>query len=188
MGERDIIALLVSLFEEHKISYILTGSFACSFWGHPRATHDVDFVVEIKPPEKKNFLSLLKKLGNQFEVDLSSAETAIDQHSQFNIFDKETDLKIDFWVAKETEFEKNKFKRRVYAKVFGKKVAIVSAEDLILTKLSWIKVVSSERHFRDCVGILEMQKGKLDENYLVKTAEKLGVVDLLTQAKSEKYF
>lgn len=188
MGERDIIALLVELFEKYQISYILTGSFACSFWGHPRATHDIDFVIEIEPPKKKNFLAFLKKLGKQFEVDLSAAETAIDEHKQFNIFYPENLLKIDFWIAKDDGFEKSKFRRRVFVKLFGKKVAIVSAEDLILTKLSWVKIAYSERHLRDCVGILEMQRGKLDKAYLLKTAGELGVSKLLTRARSEKYF
>ena len=188
MGERDIIALLVQLFEEYNITYILTGSFACSFWGHPRATHDVDFVVEINSPQKAKILSLLSKLGKQFEVDLSAAETAIDHRGQFNIFYPDILLKIDFWVAKNNEFEKNKFKRRVFVKLFKKNVAIVTAEDLILTKLSWVKQVYSERHFRDCVGILEVQKGKLDEKYLHENAKKLSVEKLLAEAQSGKYF
>lgn len=188
MGERDIIALLTKLFEKNKISYILTGSFAGSFWGHPRATHDIDFVVEIKSPEKGKISSLLKELGNDFDVDLSQAETAIDRHGQFNIFYPENLLKIDFWVAENNEFEKNKFKRKISVDLFGKQVAIVSAEDLILTKLLWNKKVYSDRHFRDCVGILEMQKGKLDEKYLRETAKKLGVTKSLNEARKSKWF
>lgn len=188
MGERDIIALLVGLFDKYQINYILTGSFAGSFWGHPRATHDIDFVVEIESADKKKISSLLKDLGDQFSSDPLQAETAVDQHGQFNIFYPDNLLKIDFWVAKDTKFEKNKFKRKVYTKVFGKKVAFVSAEDLILTKLTWCKEVYSERHFRDCVGILEMQKGKLDEKYLQTTAKKLEVTKLLEEARTGKYF
>lgn len=188
MGERDIIALLVKLFEKHGISYILTGSFAGSFWGHPRATHDVDFVVGIQSPNKAKILTLLKGLDDSFEVDLSQAERAIERHGQFNIFYPDILLKIDFWVAGDNDFEKAKFKRRVFAKLFGKNIAIVSAEDLVLTKLSWIKVVYSDRHFRDCVGILEMQKGKLDESYLTKNAKKLGVTELLAEARAGKYY
>lgn len=188
MGENDVLSLLADLFEKHRIPYILTGSFAGSFWGRPRATHDIDFVVEVQPPTATKLLLLLKELPQEFQVDPSQAENAIKKKGQFNIFYPELLLKIDFWVAKNTEFEKNKFKRRVNIKLFGKYVAIVSAEDLILTKLSWIKEVYSDRHFRDCVGILEIQKGKLDEKYLVETAQKLGVTALLRQAQSGKYY
>jgi len=188
MGQRDIIALLAELFEKYKISYILTGSFAGSFWGHPRATHDIDFVVEIESPEKTKLLALLKELGDEFNVDFSQAEKVVSQHGQFNVFYPENLLKIDFWVAKNSDFEKKKFKRKVYTELFGKKIAVVSAEDLILTKLSWIKQTYSDRHFRDCIGILEMQKGKLDEKYLRENAKKLGVTELLAQARTGKYY
>lgn len=188
MGERDIIALLAGLFKKHKISYLLTGSFAGSFWGRPRATHDIDFVLEVGTAEKRKIFALLKELGKGFEVDLSQAERAIEQHGQFNIFYPENLLKIDFWVVKDNEFERNKFRRKVEVKLFGEIIAVVSAEDLILTKLSWIKKVYSDRHFRDCIGILEAQKGKLDEAYLSQNAEKLGVSTLLQEARAGKYF
>jgi hypothetical protein len=188
MGQRDVIALLVELFEKYKISYILTGSFAGSYWGYPRATHDVDFLVEVESKGSERLISMLKGLGKDFEISFSQAENAIKTKWFFNIFHRETDLKIDFWVAKDSDFEKNKFNRKVYTKVFDRKIAIVSAEDLVLTKLRWIKEVYSERHFRDCVGILKRQKGNLDEKYLVKNAEKLGVAKLLLEARESKYF
>lgn len=188
MGQRDIIALLVKLFEKYKISYILTGSFAGSFWGRPRATHDIDFLVEIEESEKSKILTLLKSLDKGFSVDLSQAERAIDNHWLFNVFHSETGIKIDFWIAKDNEFEKSKFKRKIYTQVFEKRVAIVSAEDLVLTKLSWCKEVYSDRHFRDCVGILEMQKGKLDEKYLGEHAKKLEITKLLSEAREGKYY
>lgn len=188
MGQRDIIALFVDLFDKFEILYILTGSFAGSFWGHPRATHDIDFVVEIEPKNKENFLAFLKALPKDFQVDFDQVERAYNQKGQFNIFYPDLDLKIDFWIINQSNFEKNKFKRRVITEVFGKKVAIVSAEDLILTKLSWVKEVYSDRHFRDCVGILERQKGYLDEKYLQENAQKLEVLDLLKEAKEDKYF
>lgn len=188
MGQRDIIALLAKLFEKYKISYVLTGSFAVSYWGHPRATHDIDFLVELESPDKHKLLDLLSELDQGFSVDLYQAENAIDKHWQFNVFHQETSIKIDFWIAQKSEFEKNKFKRKITTEVFGEKVAIVSAEDLILTKLSWCKDVFSERHMRDCIGILEVQKGKLDEKYLRENAEALGVVDLLKQAREGKYY
>lgn len=188
MDQGDIIALLAKLFNNHKVSYILTGSFACSFWGHPRATHDIDFVINVERKDSNKLISVLKNLGDEFEVDPTAALNAIKNRWQFNIIHRESELKIDFWVAKNTELGKNEFKRKTLVKVFGEKVAIVSAEDLILTKLSWVKEVYSERHFRDCVGIFERQKGKLDEKYLAENARQLRVTNLLNQARSSRYF
>lgn len=187
VGERDIIEFLVKLFIKHKVSYLLTGSYAVSYWGHPRSTHDIDFLVEIEKPHGKKILAVLKDLGPEFMVDLDSAKTAIEAHDQFNVIHSDTTIKIDFWMAKENKFEKNKFKRRLAVKLFDNIVFIVRAEDLVLTKLSWCKEIFSERHMRDCIGILDVQKEKLDEKYLQKYAGELGVEKLLNQALAGNY-
>src|SRR3989338_1336843 len=54
-----------------------------------------------------------------------------------------------------------------------------ATEDLILTKLLWCKKFRSERHLRDCAGIWQIQKDKIDINYLSHWAEKLAVKNLL---------
>lgn len=188
MGQRDIIALLASLFDKYEVSYILTGSFAGAYWGHPRATHDIDFVVEVKQLKVTNLISVLKNLGDEFEVDFVAVKNAVKDRRQFNVIHRGSELKIDFWLAKNTRLGKSEFRRKVLVNVFGEKVAIASAEDLILTKLSWVKEVYSDRHFRDCVGIFERQKGKLDEKYLAENAKKLGVTKLLSEARKGKYY
>ncbi|MEK7127202.1 MAG: hypothetical protein AAB838_00560 [Patescibacteria group bacterium] len=186
-GERDIIEFLVKLFNKHGISYVLTGSFAGSYWGRPRATHDIDFLVEIEKPQTEKIISVLKDLGSEFMVDLDMAKRAIKEHDQFNVIHFSTTIKIDFWVAKDNEFEKTKFNRRLAVKLFDDNVFIVTAEDLVLTKLLWCKEIMSERHMRDCIGILEVQKGKLDKKYLNETAKTLGITKLLDQARSGDY-
>ncbi|MBI2405001.1 hypothetical protein HYV22_02375 [Candidatus Gottesmanbacteria bacterium] len=59
------------------------------------------------------------------------------------------------------------------------RIAVIAPEDLILTKLAWCKELPSERHMQDCAGIWRVQKGKLDEGYLRRCADELGVADLL---------
>jgi hypothetical protein len=41
-----VLKKLLRAFEEHHISYALIGGFALSLWGAPRATVDLDFLVE----------------------------------------------------------------------------------------------------------------------------------------------
>jgi len=55
-----------------------------------------------------------------------------------------------------------------------------------LKKLSLCKEVWSERHFRDCVGMWKVQKGKLDEKYLFAQAKKLGIEKLLKEVIETK--
>ena len=187
MGERDIIAKLARLFKKHKIAYLLTGSFAVSIWGRARSTHDIDFVIEVSPNLSESLVNLIQDLGNEFIVDLPQLKEAIREKSQFNVLHQETSLKIDFWISKLTDFEKSKFSRSVKIRLFGEQVSVISAEDLILTKLLWCRKIFSDRHFRDCVGICEVQGKTLNKKYLSLWAKALGVEDLNQKVWSGNY-
>src|SRR3989338_5041151 len=139
IGQRDILIKIVELLEEYGISYLLTGSFVVSYYGFPRATHDIDFVIEIHRAEKNKIIELLRRLGKGFDYDEKAVVRAIEERTQFDVFHFDTGIKVDFWIRKQNEFERNKFKRSRIIKIGDKKIPAVSGEDLILTKLEWGK-------------------------------------------------
>ena len=47
MPEPDLLTLFVARFEELGATYLVTGSVAATLYGEPRATHDIDLVVEL---------------------------------------------------------------------------------------------------------------------------------------------
>lgn len=187
IGQREILINIVELMEEYKISYLLTGSFAVSYYGFPRATHDIDFVVEIHRGEKRKILVLLKRLGRGFDYDEKLVVRAIENFGQFDVFHFDSAVKIDFWIRKQDELERNKFKRSRVIKIGSKSISAVSAEDLILTKLVWCREVRSDRHLRDCVGIIKTQQKELDWKYLNFWAKKLEVTGFLAEVKESDY-
>jgi len=181
LGHRDLVRFFVKLLDKYGINYLLTGSFAVSYYGHPRATHDIDFIIEVKKKDTAKILKASKNLGSSFLVDTSQIIEAIANFSQFNILHPETGIKIDIWLVEQNEFEQNKFKRKKIIVIDEQKVNIISAEDLILTKLSWSKTIRSERHLRDCAGILEVQKNKIDKKYLSVWLKKLKLEKLFAE-------
>ena len=64
-------------------------------------------------------------------------------------------------------------------------VWVVSPEDVILSKLAWAKESMSERQMQDVLGVLQMRRGRLDEEYLRKWASVLGVEGLLEKLLDE---
>lgn len=63
-------------------------------------------------------------------------------------------------------------------------VWVTSAEDQILRELDWYRLTdqSSERQWRDVIGIIRTQPGALDLTYLHATAEAVGLHDDLAHA------
>lgn len=184
LGQRDILITFAKLFSKFRIPFLLSGSLAGSSYGHPRATHDIDFVLELSSKSFRLLEPALGSLGKEYFQDVS--ELKKQDADLYTIYHFETGLKIDLWFDKKSDFS-NKWKRKKEVRIGKELVYLVSAEDLMLTKLSWCKEVMSDRHMRDCVGIGQVQKGKLNKQYLFTRAEKLGVLDLLSQVMKGKY-
>lgn len=47
MSQQDLLKRIVAALERTGIDYMITGSIASSLQGEPRATHDMDVVVEL---------------------------------------------------------------------------------------------------------------------------------------------
>ena len=182
MDQREILLAIAGLLNKHKIPYLLTGSFASSFYGYPRATHDIDFIVEVNLRSLKKLATALPSLGSSY-VFSKKEFVNVDAPTMVNVYHRKTGTKIDFWVSETNKF-KQEFGRRRKTMFDGQPLNLVSAEDLILTKLLWCMEIRSERHLNDCAGIWRVQKGKLDEHYLHRRARELSVLDLLLEISS----
>ena len=68
--------------------------------------------------------------------------------------------------------------------MLGTRLYIASAEDVILSKLEWAKMSSSERQINDVAGILRTQGDDLDLEYVERWIGALGLESHWTQAKA----
>jgi len=64
---------------------------------------------------------------------------------------------------------------------------VASAEDTVLAKLEWYRLggETSDRQWRDVLGVLKVQGQRLDRAYMRQMALELGVRDLLESAFEE---
>jgi hypothetical protein len=143
---------------------MLTGSFASSYHGMPRATQDIDFVVAPGPGQVESFVRLLPE--TEYYVDLQTALDALSRQSQFNVIDLATGWKIDLIIRKSRPFSIEEFDRREPVEVEGLRLFIASAEDVVLSKLEWARGGASARQIEDAAGILRVRSSGLDQEYL----------------------
>lgn len=185
-GQRDLLLYFSKLLSSKNIPYLLTGSFASSYYGFPRATHDIDFIIEIADRKSSDIVSVIQSIQKMFTFASSIDEASVATPNSFNLYHAETGIKIDFWVVDTEEFLE-KYSRRQIIPIDKQTVTVISPEDLIINKLKWCAEVFSERHLRDCIGIWKIQEGKLDKKYLEEKVKKYDISALYEKIKNSSY-
>jgi hypothetical protein len=170
--EQELAIDAIRRLNRSGIAYLLTGAMASNYWGIPRTTHDLDFVVQL-PAE--SIRRLLDSFADDFFIDEEAVRAALTPPYQFNAIDKRSAFKIDFWVLRSEPFENSMFKRRLEISLFGEQTWIATAEDVVLQKLYWDSLTQSQRQIGDAAGVVAVQSDSLDRTYLQTWAEKLGV-------------
>ncbi len=175
-GQQDLLVEITSFLNQNQIPYMVTGAWSVIYYGRPRASHDIDFVVEIPRQDSEKILKKFKKLSEDFEVQDSLVKRGVRQRSMFNIIYKPYVLKLDFWILKENDaFDVSRFSRRQMVEVLGTKMSFATAEDTILQKLRWYKQASTDKNIIDAAFVYQIQKKNLDMKYLLKWTKQLKV-------------
>ncbi len=181
------VARVVQAFEKLGVDYLVGGSVASSVFGEPRQTVDADLLACLLGRHAE---PLVQQLAGEFYADLPAILAAIQHQSSFNLIHLETMSKVDVFVSWRTPFGQSQLSRRE-KKTVGQASALelyfASAEDTVLAKLDWYRKGGgvSDRQWRDLLGVLKVQAGVLDQQYLKHWASELGVTDLLNRALDE---
>jgi hypothetical protein len=95
---------------------MVTGSVASSFHGRPRATFDLDIVID---PTKQQLEDFLSRTGDDYYVSSAAAREAFEQRGMFNTVDYQTGIKADFILRKDRDFSCKEFERRRRARLLN---------------------------------------------------------------------
>lgn len=110
MTNDDLLVRIVVALEQSGISSMLTGSFASAYYGHMRATQDVDLVILATEQSLRNFVHSLDP--STYYVDEEAALDALRSETQFNVLDRTTGSKVDLIIRKSRPFSVEEFARR----------------------------------------------------------------------------
>lgn len=177
----EFLLRITTALESHHVPYMLTGSLASSTYGIPRATNDVDIVIDPTREQLLAIVQLFQRVG--LTVHMESALSALRNRTQFNVIDFPRGLKVDLIFRKDRDFSVAEFARKETHEVQGLRLTFASPEDVVIAKLEWAKAGESERQLEDIAGILAMQHDTLDFDYVDKWVE---ILDLHAQWKAAR--
>jgi len=165
--------------EKLDIKYLLTGSMAMMNYSVYRFTADIDLILELKTEDVPKIIEALEP---DYYVPHQSARRAVSTEKMFNVIHGETAFKVDCVVRKSTAFQIEVFQRREQTDFYGRRIWIITKEDLILSKLWWAKDSLSEKQLTDVKNLI---RTGFDKDYIKQWTKQLGVDEMFEQCQKE---
>ncbi len=155
----DVTLRVIDALNACHSQHMLVGSFSSNLYGIPRSTKDCDFVLHLQGDLSPVFY---KTLGNDFEMDLQlKFETNTGAFKQEMRF-LGTQFTVELFRLSDDEFDQERFRRRVPAKLFGRQTFVPTAENVIVMKLRWFRPKDQP----DVLNVMTVQRGRLDWPYI----------------------
>jgi len=175
----SFLELVIEALEAAGVEYMIGGAIAAWAWGEPRATQDLDLVINVP-------IETIGKLSKELEKRnmLIPAEIILDAILEdradipINAIHMYSGLKADLYpVRPGDELRLSAFQRREridYGPPIGR-VYIHTPEDLILYKLIYFSISQQPKHSRDIAAILRAKKNQLEFEYIEGWVNRLGL-------------
>jgi hypothetical protein len=167
---QELLKKVTGLLDQKGIGYMISGSLALNVYCIPRMTMDIDIVIEL---DKDNLNDFLEIFSEGYYLNEETVKKEIGRKGMFNVIDHRSGLKIDFIIRKNTEYRRLEFSRKTRKIIDNIPVWIVSAEDLIISKIDWIQRLQSDKQTGD-IRMLLCLPG-LDKEYILSWCRKLSL-------------
>jgi len=175
--QTDLLRLAVITLERLRIPYMLVGSYASSVWGEARFTQDIDILVDLRLDRVAELCAAFPV--PEFYFSEQAARDAVRLRSQFNVIHPPSGNKIDFMLPRGDDWSLEQLGRyRTEQFEGGIAVQVASPEDVIVSKMIYYNEGGSEKHLRDCAGILRVQEGRIELDYIAKWAQRFRLIDV----------
>ncbi len=176
--ELEVLTLVTGRLESAGIAYMVTGSVAANYYSVPRMTRDIDLVVELTAADADRFCALFER---DFYLERDAVAAGIARRGVFNLIHQAYVIKVDCIVRRDTDYRRTEFGRRLRRSVEGRGLTLVTPEDLIISKLDWMRETRSEIQRADVRNLLRSVPD-LDRAYLTHWTERLGLGSLYRES------
>lgn len=170
----DWLFQFVDPLERAGVPYAIVGSVAASVYGEPRATNDVDLLIQLSRADAGKVTDAFSP--DDFYVpprEVIEIELGRSHGGHINVIALETMVKADFYPVSATEAVW--FARRRALEIAGRKVWFAIPEAVIVHKLRFFREGGGEKHLRDIRGMLTVGGNEIDRALIEQAVAELNL-------------
>ncbi len=174
MNFEEFFKRSISALNESGVNYVIVGGVLVSIYGEPRATKDIDVIVDLAPEDTElinRFFGAMRKYELDVVGGLETIRDALAEKIHFTVFNKS----YLYWMDVQGIYsilDQIVFKTRKRMKIFGLDTWVECLEALIVAKLS---IYYSDQSVKDVKSMVELNRDVIDRELLYSIADKIGV-------------
>lgn len=168
----DFVLLVIDALNESGIPYLIGGSVATWVWGEPRATRDLDLIIQLPTEAVDDLSEELTKRDMPLPAEIIN-DRLRDRRGDvpLNAIHGASGYKADLYLLRKGDaFRQEAFQRRVLVDLgpgLGE-LYLHTPEDLIIYKLLFYSISQQTKHIRDLSSIVQTMGDALDMDYIQK--------------------
>ena len=176
MTSEDLVVAVFDALTALDVPFMVSESLASNFYGVPRATQDADLVLELNavPIDR-----LAARLRDTFDFDSQVSFETVTGSRRLVAHARDSAFDVEFFDVTDDRHDRERFARRRMVTVLGRAVALPTPEDVIIVKLRWWQLAGRRKDVDDARNVVAVQRASLDQEYLRRWCEELGVLGLL---------
>lgn len=155
----EITTLVVTALSRSAVPHVLVGAFARNFHSFPRSTKDADIVLAVDAAGLSRFQA---ELGREFSLDPQTTFETNTGTFRHTLIHKESEFTTELFSLSQDDFDQERFRRRLAIQFNGHDSFVLTAEDVIVTKLRW----SRPKDVEDIRDVIAVKAATLDWNYI----------------------
>ncbi|MBI3111420.1 MAG: hypothetical protein HYZ01_07600 [Ignavibacteriales bacterium] len=174
----ESLKIVCARLDGARIPYMISGSTAANLYAQPRATNDVDIVIQVDQGRSEELLNLFQR---DFYISKEAVDDAFGGIGMVNIIHQTSVIKFDLIILKTDDFSRSAFARRTKETFEGREFWFISLEDLVLQKFLWHKEGGSELQREDVRRLVLANRTRLDVSYCSEWAGRLQIGELMKE-------
>ena len=143
--------------------YVLVGSLATNFHGIPRSTRDADIVLAI---DASTMGRLAAALVPDLRIQPQTSFETVTGTIRHVIEVLDSPFTIELFGTSDDPHDQARMARRQRVRLLDQGTWVLTAEDVVITKLRWGQHANRSKDLDDARNVLAVREGDLDMEYI----------------------